>query len=95
MLPLFLLWAHIYLFRWGDYPEKLDLGYIENLINTGGWFDGSHSLISVKRDKTPPKLYAPQYFLDNEERFEYLLESPTNREFKKAAPKFVLNWNLW
>jgi len=35
--------------RWGDYPEKLNLTYIEGLIQKGGWFDGSKPFIPVKR----------------------------------------------
>ena len=35
--------------RWGDYPEKMELGYIESLIRNGGWFDGKHPFIKVDR----------------------------------------------
>lgn len=65
--------------RWGDYPEKLDLDYIANLIETGGWFDGKHPLIKVDKRKTPDRIYAPNYFLDNEDKFEYLLVPPRDR----------------
>ena len=70
--------ASIY-YRWGDYPEKLNLDYIASLIETGGWFDGKHPFIRVDRRKTPAQVYAPTYFLDNEDRFEYLLVPPTDR----------------
>ena len=66
-------------YRWGDYPEKLDLDYIASLIETGGWFDGKHPFIRVDRRKTPAQVYAPTYFLDNEDRFEYLLVPPMDR----------------
>jgi len=65
--------------RWGDYPEKLNLTYIEGLISKGGWFDGSKPFIAVKRRSTPSYIYAPQYMLDNEDKFEYLLVPPDER----------------
>ena len=65
--------------RWGDYPEKLDLDYIAGLIETGGWFDGSHKFIKVDRRETSDHLYAPSYFLENEDKFEYLLIPPSDR----------------
>ena len=27
--------------RWGDYPDKLELPYLEGLIQNGEWFDGT------------------------------------------------------
>jgi hypothetical protein len=34
--------------RWGDYPEKLDPTYIEDIIESGTWFDNltKFSLVS-------------------------------------------------
>ena len=46
------------------------------LVRTGQWFDGLHSLISVSRPHTPPHVYAPEYFVKNEEKFDYLLTKP-------------------
>ena len=65
--------------RWGDYPDKLELSYIAGLIETGGWFDGGHPFIRVDRAQTPAHLYAPAFFLDNEERFSHLLVPPQHR----------------
>ncbi|XP_037114451.1 beta-1,4-mannosyl-glycoprotein 4-beta-N-acetylglucosaminyltransferase isoform X1 [Syngnathus acus] len=60
--------------RWGDYEDKRDLGYIRQLIRTGGWFDGS------LQDYPPvdPKehMYAPKYMLDHNQRYRYLLDNP-------------------
>jgi len=60
--------------RWGDYPEKTNLTYIANLIKTGGWFDDSHPFIF--NGDTSDKFYAPQYMMQNFDRFRYLLEPP-------------------
>jgi len=65
--------------RWGDYPEKMELDYIESLIRTGGWFDGKQPFIKVNRRETPDHVYAPQYFLENDDMFESLLVPPGDR----------------
>ena len=65
--------------RWGDFPDKLNLDYIASLIRNGEWFDGKHPLIPVNRRKTSASIYAPPFFLDNEDRFEYLLVPPDDR----------------
>ena len=62
--------------RWGDFPDKLDLDYIASLIRNGEWFDGKHPLIPVNRRNTSASIYAPPFFLDNEDRFEHLLVHP-------------------
>ena len=62
--------------RWGDFPEKLELDYIASLVRTGGWFDGKHSLLPVSQRDTPRLLYAPEYFLRNEQNYSYLLTNP-------------------
>ncbi|XP_057698404.1 beta-1,4-mannosyl-glycoprotein 4-beta-N-acetylglucosaminyltransferase isoform X1 [Corythoichthys intestinalis] len=60
--------------RWGDYEDKRDLGYIRQLIRTGGWFDGSLQ----EYPPVDPKeiMYAPKYMLDHYPRYRYLLENP-------------------
>ncbi|XP_077575596.1 beta-1,4-mannosyl-glycoprotein 4-beta-N-acetylglucosaminyltransferase [Stigmatopora nigra] len=60
--------------RWGDYEDKRDLGYIRQLIRTGGWFDGSLQ----EYPPVDPKeiMYAPKYMLDHYPRYHYLLENP-------------------
>lgn len=59
--------------RWGDFEEKRKLSYIRELIRTGGWFDGSVS----EYPPTDPRehMYAPKYFLDNYDQYEYLLRN--------------------
>ncbi|CAL8329785.1 unnamed protein product [Merluccius merluccius] len=63
--------------RWGDYEDKRDLGYIRDLIRTGGWFDGSLQ----EYPPTDPKehMYAPKYMLAHYEHFGYLLDNPYAR----------------
>ena len=63
--------------RWGDFPEKMELPYIEKLIKTGGWFDGAeHPFLLADRQKLDGDVYAPEYFRSHEERFRYLLNKP-------------------
>ncbi|XP_041942932.1 beta-1,4-mannosyl-glycoprotein 4-beta-N-acetylglucosaminyltransferase a isoform X2 [Alosa sapidissima] len=59
--------------RWGDFEDKRKLSYIRRLIRTGGWFDGSVG----HYPPTDPKehMYAPKYFLDNYDQYEYLLRN--------------------
>ena len=64
--------------RWGDYPEKTNLTYIAKLIETGGWFDETRPFIY--NGNMDSKFYAPQYMLDNFNRFKYLLEPPKQDE---------------
>ena len=33
--------------RSGDYPEKLDLFYVSNLMKNGSWFSGKEQMIST------------------------------------------------
>ncbi|XP_040565710.1 beta-1,4-mannosyl-glycoprotein 4-beta-N-acetylglucosaminyltransferase [Lepeophtheirus salmonis] len=56
--------------RWGDYPEKTNLTYIQKLIKSGEWFDGTHPYI---RAQPLDKYYAPSYVLKNSKKYEYLL----------------------
>ncbi|XP_041093741.1 beta-1,4-mannosyl-glycoprotein 4-beta-N-acetylglucosaminyltransferase isoform X2 [Polyodon spathula] len=64
--------------RWGDYEEKKDLNYIQQLIRTGGWFDGSVQ----EYPPADPKehMYAPRYLLRNPKKYQYMLENPYRRE---------------
>ena len=63
--------------RWGDYPEKTNLTYISGLIRNGGWFDGSHPFIfNGNKADGSDKFYAPQFMLENYERYKYLLQVP-------------------
>ncbi len=49
--------------RWGDYPEKLRLPYIAQLIGKGRWFDGKTTFCPrTCRSRS----YAPLYFLTNQ-----------------------------
>ena len=62
--------------RWGDFPEKMELPYIENLVKTGGWFDGENPFLPVDKRKIEGDTYAPEYFRSHEDRFGYLLNRP-------------------
>merc|ERR1719222_179380 len=57
--------------RWGDYPKKLDLKYIQSLITNGEWFDGKRTLALV--DSATDRHCAPTYVLKNPRQFDYLL----------------------
>ena len=61
--------------RWGDYPEKTNLTYIEGLIEKGEWFDGTKPFIRVI-EEDEPKFYAPEFFLKRREKYRYLLDVP-------------------
>lgn len=61
--------------RWGDYPEKMDLGYIAGLIRNGRWFDNSQPFFLVKPEQD--RSYAPSYMLEHRNKFSYLLDPPT------------------
>ena len=43
------------------------------------WVDEHNVRCRVDRRKTPDTVYAPPYFLDNEDRFEYLMVPPQDR----------------
>ncbi|KAL6460720.1 hypothetical protein MHYP_G00306860 [Metynnis hypsauchen] len=60
--------------RWGDFVEKRKLSYIQELIRTGGWFDGSTP--HYPPAKPNEHMFAPKYLLDNSERYDYLLKNP-------------------
>ena len=47
-------------------------------VRKGGWFDGSHPFIfnGEKADDGSDKFYAPQFMLENYERYKYLLQVP-------------------
>ena len=62
--------------RWGDYPEKTDVGYIAKLIRIGGWFDDTQPFIKTSPESHPNN-YAPKYILDHREKFSYLLDPPS------------------
>uniref|UniRef100_A0A8C9SQP1 Beta-1,4-mannosyl-glycoprotein 4-beta-N-acetylglucosaminyltransferase n=2 Tax=Scleropages formosus TaxID=113540 RepID=A0A8C9SQP1_SCLFO len=66
--------------RWGDYEDKRDLKYIRELIQTGGWFDGT---VQEYPPSDPKELmYAPKYLLENYDRYRYMLENPYARKGK-------------
>lgn len=78
--------------RWGDYEEKTELGYIRELVRTGGWFDGSVG----RWPHTDPtdRMYAPAFLLRNFQRFRYLLENPyanhTGTESEEKKERLIL-----
>ncbi|XP_051985808.1 beta-1,4-mannosyl-glycoprotein 4-beta-N-acetylglucosaminyltransferase [Xyrauchen texanus] len=66
--------------RWGDYEDKRNLNYIRELIQTGGWFDGS---VQEYPPTNPNEhMYAPKYMLDHYNHYRYLLENPYARPSK-------------
>lgn len=62
--------------RWGDFPEKTDLGYIRRLIKSGTWFDDKAKFIAVKEKEQV--FYAPKYMTERSQRFKYLLDPLDN-----------------
>ena len=58
--------------RWGDYPDKLELPYLEGLIQKGEWFDGTKTW--TFSSDTARKNYAPKYMMNHYDKFKYLLE---------------------
>ena len=60
--------------RWGDYPEKTDLNYIQNLISKGEWFDGTRPFLLADWEKE--EQYAPQYILEHADSYKNLLYPP-------------------
>lgn len=63
--------------RWGDYPHKLQLDYIRQLVKNGVWFDDEmkfDSLVSPATDS----FYAPNYMLANFDRYKKLLHHSGN-----------------
>ena len=65
--------------RWGDYPEKTNITYIESLIQNGGWFDDKDKHTAVK-DSTS-KMYAPSFFKRHPERAPHLLTNFNQSHF--------------
>ncbi len=58
--------------RWGDFPEKLKVDYIRNLIKTGTWFDDTTrfgELVDAESDS----YYAPSYLLEHDDIYKKLL----------------------
>jgi len=60
--------------RWGDYPDKLAIPYLEGLIQNGEWFDGTKTW--TFSNDTTRKNYAPKYIMNHYDKFKYLLEPP-------------------
>ena len=70
--------------RWGDYPEKLRLGYIRSLIANGRWFDDKTHIENVK---TISHDYAPKFITANSKRFLHIYQ---NVYKKKSVDKHKL-----
>ena len=62
-------------FRWGDYPEKLQLPYIAKLIQTGSWFDGKKNL-KLQIFPQDVKDFAPEFVMKHSDIFKDLLKPP-------------------
>ncbi|KAB5517628.1 hypothetical protein PHYPO_G00169360 [Pangasianodon hypophthalmus] len=75
--------------RWGDYEEKRKLGYIRELIRTGGWFDGTASSYPLANPKE--HMFAPKYLLNNYNKYRYLLENPYAKGLKWAGKRDIMS----
>ena len=60
--------------RWGDFPEKLDLNYIQSLTRKGLWFDGQKPLGLALQDEELD--FAPEFVFKHYSNFKSLLEPP-------------------
>ena len=61
--------------RWGDYPEKANLEYIEGLVRDGGWFgDQKHAHRMKKKSLSEPG-FAPSHVMQNLERYSHLVKN--------------------
>lgn len=60
--------------RWGDYPEKLDLNYITELVKKGLWFNGSKNVRRV--DPLKDSDLAPDYMLQHVKEYRSFLVHP-------------------
>ena len=49
--------------RWGDFPEKLELPYLQGLIREGAWFDGEKPFLPVDRGDVGEEVYAPKVLI--------------------------------
>lgn len=58
--------------RWGDFPEKLEIPYLRNLVKTGTWFDDK-TRFGMLVNSQNEEAFAPQYLLNNLDKFPYLL----------------------
>ena len=83
--------------RWGDYPMKCDLSYIESLIGKGMGFSETSCLSAC--DSNQPN-YAPAYILQNPKAFQYLLQNPysnknvsCNPDPKTSKGLYLKNWH--
>jgi len=47
--------------RWGDYPAKLNITYIEGLIARGVWFDDKSRMKRYEVISGPPSLFLNQH----------------------------------
>ena len=70
--------------RWGDFPEKSDLNYIQSLVQKGLWFDGSKPLGLALQDEELD--FAPNFVFNHYSNFKSLLEPPDDvLEAEKAS----------
>lgn len=54
--------------RWGDYPEKLNISYIESVVRRGAWFDEKSFMVKIDAIK-----FAPQSVLANRAKYSHLI----------------------
>ncbi|XP_007883549.1 beta-1,4-mannosyl-glycoprotein 4-beta-N-acetylglucosaminyltransferase [Callorhinchus milii] len=75
--------------RWGNYQEKRELSYIRELIQTGGWFDGT--LQEYPPADPKEQMYAPKYLLKNFDKYRYILENPYRNEGAESRDLMASN----
>jgi len=56
--------------RWGDFPEKVDAGFIDSIRESGSWFDLVGTFKKIE--------YAPSYIMENYEKFKNILVAPSS-----------------
>ena len=59
--------------RWGDFPDKREISYIISLVKYGLWFDNVSKMLKANYGNSTE--YAPKYFLENENKYSYLLHN--------------------
>ncbi len=60
--------------RWGDFPEKRELKYIESLVKRGVWFDEVSKMVCP--NPMTHAMYAPKYLMENKNKYSHILLNP-------------------
>ena len=80
--------------RWGDYPQKCQIAYIESLVSAGRWFTEDLCFETVLSNDT---LFAPAYIKQHAEQYKYLLQRKNGpkcqRKIDSDPGPFIKNWH--